>query len=169
MSLSLLLQHCPTRFVRLTWMVLEIGGRWPYCCRFVGCGFQNLFNIPRRILLQFSSNFFSIRFVSNAAIELYWHNFCLKKITMILIQSIEIKNVTIKMINEYLRNVFTSSRAKLDTKSKTDLDNYWLNFAYPLLSRMVVCRALSQFEDGRMMCERTRKKNGSRSYLGSWC
>ena len=39
MSSSLLLQQCPACLVRLTWIVLVIGGRWPYswclvrCCR----------------------------------------------------------------------------------------------------------------------------------------
>ena len=32
MILSLLLQQCPVFFVRLTWMVLEMGGKWPYSC-----------------------------------------------------------------------------------------------------------------------------------------
>ena len=43
---------------------LEIGGRWLYSCCFVGCYFQNLFNIGCNILVQFPSNFFSICLVS---------------------------------------------------------------------------------------------------------
>ena len=35
---------CPTSLVCLTWMVLEIGGRWLYSCCFVGCCFQDLIN-----------------------------------------------------------------------------------------------------------------------------
>ena len=45
MSSPLILQQCHAWVVRLIWMILEIGGRWPYNCCFVGCGFQNLFNM----------------------------------------------------------------------------------------------------------------------------
>ena len=37
MSSSLLLQQCPACLVRLTLIVLVIGGKWPYSCCFVGC------------------------------------------------------------------------------------------------------------------------------------
>ena len=50
MSSSLLLQQCPACLVRLTWIVLVMGGRWPYSWCFVGCCLQDLFNIARRIL-----------------------------------------------------------------------------------------------------------------------
>ena len=43
---------------------LEMGGRWPYSCCFVGCCFQNLFNIAHSILVQFPSSFFFIHLVS---------------------------------------------------------------------------------------------------------
>ena len=49
--------------VRMIWMVLEMGGRWPYSCCLMGCCFQVLFNIARSILVQLPSSFFSIRFV----------------------------------------------------------------------------------------------------------
>ena len=52
---------CP---VRLIWTVLEMGGRSPYSCCFVGCCIQDLFNITRSIFVQLPSRFFSIRFVS---------------------------------------------------------------------------------------------------------
>ena len=45
-------------------MVLEMRGKWPYSCCFVGCCFQDLFNITRSILVRFPSSFFSMRFVS---------------------------------------------------------------------------------------------------------
>ena len=45
MSLSLLLQQCPTYLVRLTLIVFMMGGRWPYSCCFVGFCLQDLFNI----------------------------------------------------------------------------------------------------------------------------
>ena len=35
MSSSLLLQQCPACLVRLTWIVFEMGGRWPYSWCFV--------------------------------------------------------------------------------------------------------------------------------------
>ena len=49
MSLPLLLQQCPAYLVRLIWIVFVMGGRWPYSCCFVGCCFQDLFNIARSI------------------------------------------------------------------------------------------------------------------------
>ena len=64
MSSSLLLQLCPTCLVRLTWMVLKMGGKWLYSCCFVGSCFQDSFIIARSILVQFPSTFFSKRFVS---------------------------------------------------------------------------------------------------------
>ena len=59
--------------VRLIWMVLEIGGKWPYNCCFVGCFFQDLFNIGRSIFVQFRQVFFSffIRFVSVYVVHPY--------------------------------------------------------------------------------------------------
>ena len=51
MSLSLLLQQCPAYLVCLTWIVFVMGGEWPYSWCFVGCCFQDLFNIARSILV----------------------------------------------------------------------------------------------------------------------
>ena len=51
MSLSFLLLQCPACLVRLTWIVFVMGGRWQYSYSFVGCCFQNLFNIVRSILV----------------------------------------------------------------------------------------------------------------------
>ena len=45
MSLSLLLQQCPTCLVHLTLIIFVMGGRWPYSCCFVGCCLQDLFII----------------------------------------------------------------------------------------------------------------------------
>ena len=59
-----LLQPCPAYLVCLTWMVLEIGNKWLYCSCFVGCCFQDLFNIAHNILVQFPTCFLSICFVS---------------------------------------------------------------------------------------------------------
>ena len=39
-------------------------GKWPYSCGFVGCCFQNLFNIAYSICVQFPFSFFSICFVT---------------------------------------------------------------------------------------------------------
>ena len=60
MSLSFLLQQCPTCLVCRIWMVLEIGGKYPYSCCFVGCCFLDLFSMAPCILVQFPSMFFSI-------------------------------------------------------------------------------------------------------------
>ena len=51
MSSSLLLQQYPACLVRLTWIVLVIGGRWPYSWCLVGCCRQDLFKIARSILM----------------------------------------------------------------------------------------------------------------------
>ena len=40
-----------------------MGGRWLYSCCFVGCCFQDLFNIACSILEEFPSSFFSIRLI----------------------------------------------------------------------------------------------------------
>ena len=53
-SSSLLLKHCTTWKVRLILMVLEMGGRWQYCCCFVECCFQKLFNITNNILALYN-------------------------------------------------------------------------------------------------------------------
>ena len=50
-SSSLLLQQCLACLVRLTLIVFLMGGSWPYSCCFVGCCFQDLFNIARSILV----------------------------------------------------------------------------------------------------------------------
>ena len=48
----LLLQHCPACLVRLTWIVLVIGGRWPYSWCLMGCCRQDLFDIARRCRIK---------------------------------------------------------------------------------------------------------------------
>ena len=49
MNSSLLLQKCPAYLVRLILIVFVMSSRWPYCCCFVGCCLQDLFNIARSI------------------------------------------------------------------------------------------------------------------------
>ena len=51
MSSSLLLQQFHACLVRLTWIVFEMGGRWPYSWCLVGCCRQDLFNIAGTILV----------------------------------------------------------------------------------------------------------------------
>ena len=57
-----------------------MGGRSPYNCCFVGCCFQNLIKTVHRMLVYFSSSFFSMIFVSIHVVHLYsstntshWH------------------------------------------------------------------------------------------------
>ena len=50
MSSSLFLQQCPACLVCLTWIVLVMGGKWPYSYCFLGYCFQDLFNIAPRLL-----------------------------------------------------------------------------------------------------------------------
>ena len=71
MSSSWLLQQCPTSLIHLIWMVLKIGSRWPYKYCFVGCCFQDLFNITHSILVQFQSSLFSIHFISVHVVHPY--------------------------------------------------------------------------------------------------
>ena len=70
-SSSLLLQQCPTRLVRLAWIVFVIGGRWPYSWCLVECCCQDLFNIALNILVQWPSYFFSNRLVSVQVVHPY--------------------------------------------------------------------------------------------------
>ena len=51
MSSSLLLQPCLACLVRLAWMVFVMGGKWPYSWCLVEFCCQDLFNIPRNILV----------------------------------------------------------------------------------------------------------------------
>ena len=71
MSSSLLLQQCLSCLVRLIWMALEIGGRWPYNYCFTGCCFEDLFRIAHRILVRFLFSFFSICFISIHVVHPY--------------------------------------------------------------------------------------------------
>ena len=48
----------------LIWIVLQMRGRWPYSCCFVGRCFQELFSIACNLRVQFPSSFFSKRLVS---------------------------------------------------------------------------------------------------------
>ena len=71
MGSSLLLHLCPACLVCLFWMDLEVVGSWPYSCCFVGCCFQDFFNIAHSLLVQFPSRFFCKHFVSNHLVYLY--------------------------------------------------------------------------------------------------
>ena len=68
---SLLLKQCPPCLVCWIWMVLEMGGRWPYSCCFVGCCFQDLFITACSILVHLPSSFFSIYFVNIYVVHPY--------------------------------------------------------------------------------------------------
>ena len=71
MSSFLLLQLCPTCFVRLTWMVCQMWGKWPYSCCFVGCCFQDLFTQLTAFWWSSYLAFFSTRFVSVRLVHPY--------------------------------------------------------------------------------------------------
>ena len=71
MSLFLLFQLCPACLVRHIWIVLEMDGRRRYSNYFVGCCFQDLFDITSSIFMQFPSSFLSIRLVSVYVVHLY--------------------------------------------------------------------------------------------------
>ena len=61
----------PAYLVRLIWIILEMGDRWPYSFCFVGCCFQDLFNMVRSILAQMPSSFFSKHLVSTHVVQPY--------------------------------------------------------------------------------------------------
>ena len=54
-----------------SYLVLDIGRRWPYNCCFVKCCFQDLFCITYSILVQFLSSFCSVHFVSICRVHPY--------------------------------------------------------------------------------------------------
>ena len=64
MSSSLLPQQYPACLVRLIWMVLGMGGRWPYSYNREGCCFLDLFSTARNIVVLLPSSFFSIHLLS---------------------------------------------------------------------------------------------------------
>ena len=59
------------RLVCLTWMVSEMGGKWPHSLCFVGCFFLGLFKTANSMLELISCSFFSLRFVSVHEVHLY--------------------------------------------------------------------------------------------------
>ena len=63
--------RCPECLVRLIWMAFEMDDMWPYSCCFVGCCFQDLFNIARSIIVQLPSSFFYMRLVSVHVVHPY--------------------------------------------------------------------------------------------------
>ena len=71
MSSSLLLLQCLPFLVHLTWIVCQLGAKWPYDSCFVGCCFQDWFKTAQSILVSFPSNFFSMRFVRVHVVQTY--------------------------------------------------------------------------------------------------
>ena len=63
--------HTHSYLVCLIWMVLDMGGRWPYKILFLGRCFQDLFNISCSIFVQLPSSFFSICLVSVYVVHPY--------------------------------------------------------------------------------------------------
>ena len=112
-SSSLFLQQCPACLVHLIWMVLEIGSRLPYNCCFMGCHFQDLFNIVCSILVQPLSSFFSICFVivhvvhpcSSINTITTWEKFCFvlwHRFDFYMIDTVSIA------VNAFTRHIFMS-------------------------------------------------------------
>ena len=67
-STFLLHQLYPTCLVLLIWLVSEIEDKWLFSCCFVGCCFQDLFNIT--FLCNCRQAFFFIRLVNIHSVEL---------------------------------------------------------------------------------------------------
>ena len=53
MSPSSFSQLCPAYLALLSWMLSETGSKWPYCCCFVRCCFQDMIKAMRSILMKF--------------------------------------------------------------------------------------------------------------------
>ena len=62
MSLFLLTQQYLACHVHLTGIVCEMGGKWPYSCRFEVCFFQNLFKTADSFLVCFHLFFWFANF-----------------------------------------------------------------------------------------------------------
>ena len=62
---------CPECLVCLTWIVFVMSGKLPYSCCFVGCCFQDLFNIAHSVLVYLSLSLFSFRLVSVHVVHPY--------------------------------------------------------------------------------------------------
>ena len=69
--LFLLLQQYLAWFIYLTWIVCEMGSRWPYSCCFIGCCFLDLFKTAPCIRVLFPLNIFFMRFVSLNVVHPY--------------------------------------------------------------------------------------------------
>ena len=63
MSSPLLHKQNRSCLVRLTWMVCEMGSKWPYNCRFLGCCLQGLFKTAGSILFEVFIKLFLISFL----------------------------------------------------------------------------------------------------------
>ena len=73
---------------RSSWMVCEIGGKWPYSCCFVGCCFQNLFKTVCSIFVSFPSSHFSMRFTLSKHLVIKCPSYVISSITTrLLIES----------------------------------------------------------------------------------
>ena len=55
----------------LSWLICEMGGKWPCNCSFFGCCLQNLFKTACRIFVLFPSSFFARHFIKVQMVQLY--------------------------------------------------------------------------------------------------
>ena len=102
-----------------SWMVFEIGGKWPYSCCFVGCCFQNLFKTACSILVLFLSSLFSIHLANNHTVHPYNSTntfIAWKKSHFILSNSSDFH-----MINNLLIKVHTFARCILKSLSVEEI------------------------------------------------
>ena len=109
MSSPLLLLLRSACLVRFIWMVLGMGGKWPYTCYYVECCFQDLFHIARSILVHLQSSFFFVRFVCVHVVHPYssidtaavWKKCRFissnrSKIKIMILEPIFLKNILVK-------------------------------------------------------------------------
>ena len=78
--------------------------RWPYNCCLVGCCFQDLFNVARSSLVQFSTSFFSRRLVNVHVVNPYSSmeaSAALKKMRFILSDKFDLNVIDNRSIAVY--------------------------------------------------------------------
>ena len=142
MSSSLPLQQCPAYLVRRTLMVLEMGGRCPYNCCFVGCCFQDFFIIAHGILEQQPSSFFSIRLVNVHVVHPYsnmdttatWKKLCFILSERSNLHMTEILWIAVNAFDS--RVLMSTSFRKPPFNTEMPSFRFWLKQQYSVLSAL---------------------------------
>ena len=144
MSLTLILQQCPTCLVHLTWMVFEMGSKCPYCCYFLGCCFQDFIIVVCSILVLFPSYFSPCVLLGSMW---YIHPYCSINTATIgkTFCFIVLEKANLQMINNLLLTVNDFARGMVTSLSVDEIlllryMNLSTNFlGQPLRAEMASC------------------------------